>query len=414
MRYAHILSRLVNTPLAISQDKLDILTSNIILPMIQGNEITSSTYSSSSYKEDKIDSRPKIANINVFDSLVAKNGTGESGSTSYYSIQSRIQSLISSGVTTLDFYIDSPGGEVAGLFGLTSFIASLPSKYGIRTRSFTDGSATSAAYAIMAATQERYATEGANLASIGVIMTLIDLTAMDSKEGVKYTFLRSKEQKAGYNPHETLSEAALTELTTILSAKDKIFNNFITSTTGVSDKVIQDLQGKVIMADEALSHNLITGIVDSYDTFKSLGATTNKKSFYKPIGTTMNLEEALVKLSEKDAELQAFKAQLSLEVAKARLEEQTRCVSILDAATTFMLPVEAATKSIKAGASLDQTTMMFEIIKETRQQANALPTTVGLTSTAGTNINGAVKSTQELLDAAATSLSTPSTTRGLR
>jgi ClpP class serine protease len=405
MRYAHILSRLVNTPLAISQDKLNILTSNIAIPIIQGNTIGALN------EEDKVVKVYKSASINVFDSLVSKNGGGDSGSTSYYSMQNTIIELIKSSVTTLDFYIDSPGGEVSGLFGLASFIASLPSKYGIKTRSFTDGSATSAAYAIMAATQERYATEGANLASIGVIMTLVNLMEQDKQEGVKYTFLRSKEEKALYNPHEIVSAETLNELTTILKAKDTIFNNFVVNNTNVSLETIIDLKGKVILADEALKLNLITGIVSSYDEFLSTKPTSSKK-FYQPLGTTMTAEEALVKLAEKETELQATKAQVSLEIAKARQEEQTRCVAILEAANTFMLPSSAALKSIKAGTTLEQTTMMFEIIKESSQLGNSIEGNVGLTPTAGTNITGKL-STQQLMDAAADTLGTTAK-RGLR
>jgi ClpP class serine protease len=407
MRYAHILSRLINTPLAISQDKLSIITSNVVLPLVQGNTINS-------LPEEQIQERQPIQGmVTVFDSLVAKNGGGDSGSTSYYNIQQQVKYLIESGCTNINFYIDSPGGEVAGLFGLCSFISSLPTKYGITTRGFTDGSATSAAFAILSSCQERYATEGANLASIGVIMTLMDVTEADKKEGVKYTFLRSKEEKALFNPHETMDVELIKELTTVLMAKDKIFNNFIVNATGVSEQVIKDLKGKVILADEALKLNLITGIVSSFDEFSSMSDISKKKSLTKG-NNAMTLEEALVQLSAKETELQATKAQVSLEIAKAKNEEKERCLTIIEAASTFMLPSSAAVKSIKSNASTEQTLMMFEIIKESQQIGNPVTGSVNLQPTANVNINESL-TTQQLIDKAADALATANQAkRGLR
>lgn len=410
MRYGHILSRLVNTPLAISQDKLNILTSNIVLPMLRGDSIPS-------LQEDQV-RKPTIEQssvINIFDSLIAKNGGGDSGSTSYFSITSNIQREVANGSKSINFYIDSSGGEVAGLFGLCNFIASLPSKYGIETRGFTDGSATSAAQAILSSCQKRYATEGANLGSIGVIMTLIDLTKADIKEGVKYTFLRSKEEKALYNPHEIMSEELVAELQTILKVKDDIFNNFIVRNTNVSLETIMNLKGKVIMAEEALQLGLIDGIVSSLDEFNSLDkGTKTSKNFYQPMGTKMTLEEALVQLSAKEAELQTTKAQFSLEIAKAKQEETARCLTILESATTFMLPLNAAIKSIAGGTSVEQTLTMFEIIKESMQVASPVVSGTTMTSTLNTHIDGTL-SQDDLMKAAADQFSANKQTNlGLR
>ena len=68
---------------------------------------------------------------------------------------------------------------------------------------------TSAAYAIGSAAQQVYATESSTVGSIGVIMSLVDVTEADKANGYSYTILRSKEDKAIYNPHEQISSAVI-------------------------------------------------------------------------------------------------------------------------------------------------------------------------------------------------------------
>ena len=152
MKYGRLLTRLYNQPLAIAQSKLDVLTSEVTLKLLSGEHPASIGNAS---KDAAIESS---AVIRVFDSLVSKNGGGDSGSTSYEFVTSQVNSAIAAGNTELKFYIDSPGGEVSGLFGLAAFIASLPEQYGIKTVAVTDGMATSAAYVLAAACQTIYAT----------------------------------------------------------------------------------------------------------------------------------------------------------------------------------------------------------------------------------------------------------------
>lgn len=375
MKYGRLLTRLYNTPLAIAQSKLDVLTSEVTLKLLAGESIPSISNAS------KEDSTTSSAVIKVFDSLVSKNGGGDSGSTSYEYVTSQVNQSISAGNTKLTFYIDSPGGEVSGLFGLAAFIASLPTKYGIETVAVTDGMATSAAYVIAAACQTIYATSSAIIGSVGVIMTLINVTEADKKAGVEYTILRSKEDKALINPHEPFASRAIEDAVSMLNVLDNIMNSAVTSyRPKLSLETIMKLSGNTVLAEEALSLGLIDGIVTSFQEVmttevpqKQLLLTTNK-------GVSMTLEEALAKNIELSSELQTLKASTTLEVAKAKQMEQARVLGILDAASTFKLSADLATKRIKAGASIEDTVEMFEGIKEALQMSGALDTSVALQS----------------------------------
>jgi len=373
MKYGRLLTRLYNTPLAIAQSKLDVLTSEVTLKLLAGENLSSVS------GPDRQDAPQETSVIKVFDSLVSKNGGGDSGSTSYESITRQINSAISQGSTSLTFYIDSPGGEVNGLFGLAAFIASLPSK-GIETTAVTDGSATSAAYVIASACQTVLATENSIVGSIGVIMTLINVTEADKKAGIQYTILRSKEDKALINPHEDLPSKAIEDATKMLGVLDNIMNKTVsTNRPALTMDTIMSLAGGTVLAEEALSLGLIDGIVSSIDEVTN-PKTTSKPLLTTNIGTTMNLEEALAKNIQLSSELEALKASTTLEVAKAKQAEQTRVLGILDAAATFKLSAELATKRIKAGASIEDTVEMFEGIKEALQMANPVDTSTVMQS----------------------------------
>ncbi len=89
----------------------------------------------------------------------------------------------------------------------------------------------------------------------------------------------------------------------------------------------------------------------------------------------MTLEEAVMKLMEKDAELQAIKASTSLEVAKAVKAEVSRIKGIFEAAKTFNVSNESAIKFVDLGASVDTVVASFETVKAERQAATHVDTT---------------------------------------
>jgi len=403
MKYHRILSRLYNQPLAISQAKLDVLTSQVTMKLLAGDSISALPSDMVVERKDNAQALPKVAVINVFDSLVSKNGAGDSGSTSYETISSRITSAITNGAEKIVFYIDSPGGEVAGLFGLAAFIASLPAKYNVETIAVTDGMMTSAAYVIGAACSKVYATSSSIVGSIGVIMTLINTVEADKMDGVSYKILRSKDDKALINPHEPFASKAIEDAVKMLETLDGIMNESVSKYRPMlSVAEIIKLNGNTVLGEEALALNLIDGIVESLDStlnsilkeassspkFNTISSTTTR-------GTNMStLEEALAENIRLSSELQAIKANSTLEIAKAVQGEQDRVLGILDAATTFKLSMDTATKRIKAGSSVEATVEMFEAIKEAVQMATSVDTAAGIAPSlteATTQVAGAVQ-----------------------
>lgn len=374
-KYHRILTRLINTPLALSQDKLEVISSNVSLKLLAGQALDTGVASPTTKEAN---SSAGTAVINVFDSLVSKGGAGESGFTSYDGLKSRIEAAIKKNVNCIALYIDSPGGEVAGLFGLTSYIASIPSTYGIETVAFTDGYMTSAAYAIGSACQTVYATESSNVGSIGVIMSLVDVTEADKQNGYSYTILRSKEDKALYNPHEAVSSAVIDKYSMLLTELDNLFNLEVAKNRpNLTVESIINMKADSFLGNKALELNLIDGIVSSFDEVINLTVTTR--------GDTMTLEELNAQLSAKDAELATLKASVSSSVNDAVKAERARCLDILTAGETLKISAEQVTKRISAGTSKEDSLDVFTAIAEAIGLNTAIDTATEITSTVSKN-----------------------------
>jgi signal peptide peptidase SppA len=104
--------------------------------------------------------------------------------------------------------IDSPGGEVAGMFDLADRLTSLRSSAGKPLWAVASESATSAAYAIASAAERIYVTQTGEVGSIGVVAAHVDQSVADTKAGLAWTFLHAGARKLDGNPHEPLSDPA--------------------------------------------------------------------------------------------------------------------------------------------------------------------------------------------------------------
>ena len=113
---------------------------------------------------------------------------------------------------------------------------------------------------------------------------------------------------------------------------------------------------------------------------------------------TTPLEDALVQVNALQAELNVMKASTSLEVAKAKTEEQARVLGIFEAAKTFSVSNETAFKFAKMSASVDVAVASFEGIKEAAQAATHVDTSgASLTSTVVKSAVVGEKSAKDIL-----------------
>jgi len=123
--------------------------------------------------------------------------------TSYLDIRDSFRAAMADErVNSVLFLIDSPGGEVAGLFDLVDEIYHARGTKPIIA--IADEAAFSAAYAIASAADEVYLSRTAQVGSIGVIAIHTDQSGFDKNLGVRYTPIFAGDRKNDFNPHEPL------------------------------------------------------------------------------------------------------------------------------------------------------------------------------------------------------------------
>lgn len=130
---------------------------------------------------------------------------------SYEAIRDRIAAACALAAPVVVLRIDSPGGEVAGLFDAARAIRSDCDAAGKQLVVHVEGQCSSAAYALACVADRITASRTADVGSIGVIAARADITAMDAMEGVRVELITSGRRKADWNPHAPLTDEELAE-----------------------------------------------------------------------------------------------------------------------------------------------------------------------------------------------------------
>jgi signal peptide peptidase SppA len=152
-----------------------------------------------------------IAVVPVLGPLVARSDwlTELFGASVYSEVGDIIENaLADSAVRGVVMEIDSPGGEVAGMFDLVDRLMSARRAAGKPLWAVASDSATSAAYAIASAADRIYVTRTGEVGSIGIVAAHVDQSGADAKAGLTWTFIHAGAHKLDGNPHQPLSSPA--------------------------------------------------------------------------------------------------------------------------------------------------------------------------------------------------------------
>ena len=168
----------------------------------------------------------KIAVISVIGTLVTRSGylDAVSGLQAYGDIGDAVAAAMDdTSVRGVILDIDSPGGEVGGLFDLVERIEAIRNAGAKPLWAVANESALSAAYAIASAADRIYVTRTGEAGSIGVVAVHVDESGADAKAGLAWTFVFAGDQKIDGNAHEPLSERARA---TIQADVDRLYSEF--------------------------------------------------------------------------------------------------------------------------------------------------------------------------------------------
>lgn len=260
MHLVHLASRIYGTPLLIERSKLDVILS-VLGPRIGLPDIDAAVQLPPAKAIRQI-GQPGIAVIPVHGTLVRRvmGLEAASGLMAYGDIAASIDDAVADPlVRGILLDIDSPGGEVSGVFELAERIRAASSVKPIWAHA--NDAAFSAAYAIAAACQRLTLSQTAGVGSIGVIALHVDQSVMDAKEGLKYTAIFAGSHKNDFSPHEPLSPQAAAVLQAEVDRVYDIFVNHVGRMRGIDTDAVRATEAGLFYGEHAVAAGLADAVM---------------------------------------------------------------------------------------------------------------------------------------------------------
>ena len=161
-------------------------------------------------------------------------------------------------VTRIAFQVASPGGTVTGVEELANKVRNISKP----TMAYSDSEMASAAYWIASAADKVVASPSSTIGSIGVYMTVADMTEMAKAQGIKMVVIKSGKFKGAGIPGTSLSEEQIGNLQ---AGVDEIHGDFKSAVLQTRKLVkAEDMEGQVFSGKQAAQRNLVTGLADSF------------------------------------------------------------------------------------------------------------------------------------------------------
>ncbi|MFP3024790.1 S49 family peptidase [Wolbachia endosymbiont (group A) of Pogonocherus hispidulus] len=265
--------------------------------------------------------------------------------TSYENIHEEIESALEDkSIETILLDIDSPGGEVNGVFDLADFIYESRTKK--RIIAIANDDAYSAAYAIASSAEKVFVSRTSGVGSIGVIASHIDQSGFDEKQGIKYTTVFAGSRKNDLNPHEPMTSESLENLKSEVNRLYGMLVELIARNRNLSVEAIKNTEAGLYFGENAVEIGLADGIT-ILSEFKSINKNrsitmneqtitdleTNNLTKYRTEVLELVRLCNLSRMPEKIGELieQGVSVEQAREVLMELLAERTKKTEILSA-----------------------------------------------------------------------------------
>jgi signal peptide peptidase SppA len=253
----HVASRLFGTPLLVARPKLDVIL-GVLGPRLSGGALEPLDIGAAPGR--KVEITPEgIAIVPVTGTLVARSGylAAASGLMSYGEIGDTVAAAATDPrVRGLVLDIDSPGGEVGGLFDLADRISAIRKDTGKPLWAVANEGALSAAYAIACCADAITVTQTGEVGSIGVVAVHLDESAADRQAGLIWTFVHAGERKVDGNPHEPLSTRARADIQADVDALYERFVALVARQRNLPPEAVRATEAGVYRGDLAVRAGL--------------------------------------------------------------------------------------------------------------------------------------------------------------
>ena len=203
-------------------------------------------------------SAASVAVIQISGYLVAKGPAWLRyyGAASYEWIGEMLdEAMTDSGIEAVVLDIHSPGGQVAGAFGLGDKIAAAAKEKPIIA--LANEHMHSSAYALAAgAGKILVASKTASLGSIGIIGTHLDTSEAEKKIGLRFTEIFSGRKKNLFTSHKPLSDEAREDMQKQVDELYGVFVTHVAKMRGISEDDVRAQESGVFMGVSAIANGL--------------------------------------------------------------------------------------------------------------------------------------------------------------
>jgi len=360
INYPHIASRLFNTPLLIVPAKLDAIIvglSGRFGADLRGVEAPSKEAYTTATGERRTPGYRVVGGVGVIDifGVLAHRTSMQADSSwvlGYESIARRLAAAVADlEVSSIVLNLDTPGGEVSGLFDLVSSIREANAKKPVYAA--VSDMAASAGYAIASAAREISITRTGLAGSIGVVMRHVDFSRALDSDGITVTHIFAGARKVDGNPYEPLPNDVRARFQQEIDALYELFVSTVAENRGISKESVRGTEAAMYSGQDAIDAGLADRIETPDQLIQRLSA--GQPGINRVAAAAQSTGDRL--MSEENAQEQTAAAtepvaaedqttpatpgaiyteeDLSGAAAQARAEERSRIQSILrsDAAT---------------------------------------------------------------------------------
>ena len=258
--------------------------------------------------------------------------------------------------------IDSPGGEVAGLFDLADHIYHARDKKLITA--VVDDMAASAAYAIASSASQVLVSRTGVVGSVGVVSYHIDQSGLNERLGVKVEYIYAGERKVDGNPHQPLSDAARERFQTEVDDLYEMFVQLVARNRGLDIDAVRATEAGTFRGLKAINAGFADALMpfaEAMDMFMHGVPTPEKRASISassaPKASESEISEGLD--DEHDTRPQAQDSSAvedgtQDEPDQAAQADQARYAATIRALCTAAGVPEAADDFIAAGVDVEQ------------------------------------------------------------
>jgi len=258
---SRLASKVINTPLMILPDKLEVIL-EVIGSRIGAENINIETIGYQATNREKANPISKeVSVVPIYGSLVNRTHglDAMSGLTTYDDIRNDFRAALASDSDAILLDIDSPGGEASGVMDLSDEIYKARGQKPIYAAA--NESAFSAAYAIASAADKIFLSRTGHVGSIGVIAVHRDQSEADAKAGMKYTTIYKGDRKADLSPHAPLSDEAKEMLEDEVSEHYELFAQTVARNRNMKVPQVKATQASIFMGEKAIEKQLADEVV---------------------------------------------------------------------------------------------------------------------------------------------------------